>query len=37
MTPRPRRGRSLCGLPFLLGDVGDSWRALLFGAPPPCL
>lgn len=31
------RRRSRRGLPFLLGDVGDRWRALLFGAPPPLL
>ena len=31
------RRRSLRGLPFLLGDVGDRWRALLFGAPPSFL
>jgi len=31
------RRRSLRGLPFRLGDVGDSWRALLFGAPPAFL
>jgi hypothetical protein len=31
------RGRSLRGLPFRLGDVGDRWRALLFGAPPSLL
>jgi hypothetical protein len=31
------RRRSMRGLPFLLGDVGDRWRALLFGAPPSLL
>jgi hypothetical protein len=31
------RRRSLWGLPFRLGDVGDRWRALLFGAPPSFL
>jgi len=31
------RRRSLRGLPFRLGDVGDRWRALLFGAPPSLL
>jgi hypothetical protein len=31
------RRRSLRGLPFRLGDVGDGWRALLFGAPPAFL
>jgi hypothetical protein len=31
------RRRSLRGLPFRLGDVGDRWRALLFGAPPSFL
>ena len=28
------RGRSMRCLPRRLGDVGDSWRALLLGAPP---
>ena len=31
------RRRSMQGLPFRLGDVGDRWRALLFGAPPSFL
>jgi hypothetical protein len=31
------RRRSLRGLLFRLGDVGDRWRALLFGAPPSLL
>jgi len=31
------RRRSLRGLAFRLGDVGDGWRALLFGAPPAVL
>ena len=31
------RRRALCGLPFRLADVGDRWRALLFGAPPSLL
>jgi hypothetical protein len=31
------RQRSMRGLPFRLGDVGDRWRALLFGAPPSLL
>lgn len=31
------RRRSLRGLAFRLGDVGDRWRALLFGAPPSLL
>lgn len=31
------RRRSLRGLAFRLGDVGDRWRALLFGAPPAFL
>jgi len=31
------RRRSLHGVPFRLGDVGDRWRALLFGAPPSFL
>ena len=31
------RRRSMRGLPFRLGDVGDRWRALLFGAPPSLL
>jgi hypothetical protein len=31
------RRRSMRGLPFRLGDVGDRWRALLFGAPPSFL
>jgi hypothetical protein len=31
------RRRSLRGLPFRLGDVGDRWRAQLFGAPPSFL
>lgn len=29
--------RSMRGVPFRLGDVGDRWRALLFGAPPSLL
>jgi hypothetical protein len=28
------RLRSLTGLPHRLVDVGDTWRALLLGAPP---
>jgi hypothetical protein len=31
------RRRSLRGIPFPIGDVGDRWRALLFGAPPSFL
>jgi hypothetical protein len=31
------RRRSMRGLPFRIGDVGDRWRALLFGAPPQLL
>jgi hypothetical protein len=31
------RRRSMRGLPFRLGDVGDRWRAELFGAPPSLL
>ena len=31
------RRRSLQGLPFRIGDVGDRWRALLLGAPPSFL
>lgn len=42
MTPRGRlvllitrgRLRSMTGLPHRLVDVGDTWRALLLGAPP---
>jgi hypothetical protein len=42
MTARVRvvalfRGRSMRCLPRILGDVGDSWRALLLGAPPVLL
>jgi hypothetical protein len=33
---RRRRGR-WGGLRLRLEDVGDRWRALLFGAPPPVL
>jgi len=31
------RRHAMRGLPFRLGDVGDRWRALLFGAPPTLL
>jgi len=31
------RRHPMRGLAFRLGDVGDRWRALLFGAPPALL